>query len=107
MEPLLRVKMLEGQQTAAETVPWTLARRLASARQKIHAPWLFARELISQPSAVGAIWPSSGRLARSVASLVPNRGRGLVVELGGGTGAMTHALLQKGIAPERLMVVEC
>lgn len=70
------------------------------------APWLFAREMFSQPAAVGAIWPSSYRLARSVASRVPLHGNGLVVELGGGTGAVTQALLRRGIAPGRLKVIE-
>jgi phosphatidylethanolamine/phosphatidyl-N-methylethanolamine N-methyltransferase len=90
-----------------ESVHRALARRLASARQKSCAPWMFAREMLSQPAAVGAIWPSSERLARSIASRVPRFGDGLVVELGGGTGAVTHALLQRGIAPGRLTVVEC
>lgn len=107
MGPLVRVKTLGRQQIVAEPVYRALARKLASARQKSCAPWLFARELLSQPAAVGALWPSSGRLARSVASRVPCRGDGLVVELGGGTGAVTHALLQQGIAPGRLAVVEC
>jgi phosphatidylethanolamine/phosphatidyl-N-methylethanolamine N-methyltransferase len=31
---------------------------------------------------------------------------GLVVELGAGTGVVTEALLARGIAPERLMVIE-
>ena len=70
------------------------------------APWLFAREMLSQPASVGAIWPSSRRLARSLASRVPLHGDGLVVELGGGTGAVTNALLQRGIAPGRLTVIE-
>ncbi len=83
-----------------------LTRRLASAGQSC-APWLFAREMFRQPAAVGAIWPSSRRLARSLASRVPRHGDGLVVELGGGTGAVTHALLQRGIAPARLTVIEC
>ena len=82
------------------------ARRLTSARQRSWAPWLFAQVLLSQPAAVGALWPSSGRLSRSLASRVPSRGDGLVVELGAGTGAVTHALLQRGIAPGRLAVVE-
>jgi phospholipid N-methyltransferase len=38
---------------------------------------------------------------------VPRHGDGLVVELGGGTGAVTNALLQRGIVPGRLMVIEC
>jgi phospholipid N-methyltransferase len=38
---------------------------------------------------------------------VPRDGDGLVVELGGGTGAVTKALLHRGIVPARLMVIEC
>ena len=37
---------------------------------------------------------------------VPINGSGLVVELGAGTGAVTSALLRRGIEPERLVVVE-
>ena len=107
MELPLHVKTPERHQIAAEPVHRALARRLATARQNGCAPWLFARELFSQPAAIGAVWPSSGRLARSVASRVPRHGDGLVVELGGGTGAVTHALLQRGIAPDRLTVIEC
>ena len=82
-----------------------LVRRFAKARQA-GGPFLFACELFGQPSAVGAIWPSSRRLARNVASRVPHSGDGLVIELGGGTGVVTHALLQRGIAPGRLLVIE-
>jgi phospholipid N-methyltransferase len=89
----------------AEVVDRTLTRRLASAWHSC-APWLFAQELLSRPAAVGAIWPSSRRLARSLASCVPPHGEGLVVELGGGTGAVTYALLQRGIPPGRLVVIE-
>lgn len=88
-----------------EVVHRTLARRLASALQ-VSAPWLFARELLNQPAAVGAVWPSSSQLARRMAARVPRHGEGLVVELGGGTGAVTQALLQREIAPERLLVIE-
>ena len=90
----------------ADAVHRALARRLANARQ-VCGPCLFAWEMFSQPASVGAIWPSSRRLARSVASRVPRHGHGLVVELGGGTGAVTHALLHRGIAPGRLVVIEC
>jgi SAM-dependent methyltransferase len=89
-----------------EAVHLTLGRRLANARHSC-APWLFAREMLTEPAVVGAIWPSSRWLARSVASRVPCYGDGLVVELGGGTGAVTNALLQRGIVPGRLMVIEC
>ncbi len=89
----------------AEAINRTMGRGLANAWLSC-APWLFAREMLSQPATVGAILPSSRRLARSMAAQVPLQGDGLVVELGGGTGAVTHALLQRGIAPGRLMVIE-
>jgi phosphatidylethanolamine/phosphatidyl-N-methylethanolamine N-methyltransferase len=89
----------------AEAVNRTLTHRLANAWLSC-APWLFAREMLSQPAAVGAIWPSSRQLAWSLASRVPLNGDGLVVELGAGTGAVTCALLQRGIAPGRLMLIE-
>ena len=89
----------------AEAIYRALVRPFANARKDC-APWLFAREMFSQPAAVGAIWPSSHRLASSVAARVPLYGDGLVVELGGGTGAVTQALLRRGIAPGRLTVIE-
>ena len=89
-----------------EAIHFALARRFANVRHSC-APWLFAREMLTEPAAVGAIWPSSRWLARNVASRVPRHGDGLVVELGGGTGAVTKALLQRGIAPGRLIVIEC
>ncbi|WP_175691474.1 class I SAM-dependent methyltransferase [Burkholderia anthina] len=66
---------------------------------------LFVREWVGRPASVGALCPSSRRLAREMAEAVPD-GDGLVVELGGGTGAVTAALLERGIAPRRLVVVE-
>src|SRR3546814_8261456 len=37
---------------------------------------------------------------------VPRADDGLVIELGGGTGVITQALLDQGVAPEKLMVIE-
>lgn len=45
-------------------------------------------------------------LAREMAAHVDPNSDGLVVELGGGTGVITKALLDAGVAPERLVVVE-
>ncbi|MDB5774082.1 MAG: methyltransferase [Herbaspirillum sp.] len=66
---------------------------------------LFIREWIAKPTAVGAICPSSRRLAQQIAWQVPD-GDGAVVELGGGTGAVTRVLLDCGIDPKRLIVIE-
>ncbi|MDR2155143.1 MAG: hypothetical protein LBE78_08995 [Burkholderiaceae bacterium] len=67
---------------------------------------LFLRELVTQPGSVGAICASSPRLAARMASHVDPAATGLVVELGGGTGVITSALLARGVAPERLVVIE-
>ncbi|QTD45423.1 class I SAM-dependent methyltransferase [Ottowia testudinis] len=67
---------------------------------------LFLRELVAQPGTVGAICASSPRLAARMASWVDPAAPGLVVELGGGTGVITAALLARGVAPERLVVIE-
>lgn len=66
---------------------------------------LFGREIIDDPRSMGAICPSSPTLARRMAQQVPCDG-GKVVELGGGTGTVTAALLAKGVKPEHLIVVE-
>ena len=67
---------------------------------------LFLRELVAQPGSVGAICASSPRLAARMASHVDPATAGLVVELGGGTGVITSALLARGVAAQRLVVIE-
>ncbi|MDD4965589.1 class I SAM-dependent methyltransferase [Halothiobacillus sp.] len=65
----------------------------------------FAREFIRHPRHTGAVCPSSVYLARQMAALVPE-GKGKVIELGPGSGPMTRALLQRGIEPDDLILVE-
>lgn len=69
-------------------------------------PQLFLREFLLHPANVGAIWPSSAHLARCMACAAPIKGNGLIVELGAGTGVVTKALLDSGIEPHRLRVLE-
>ena len=66
---------------------------------------VFIGEWLRSPRKIGAICPSSSVLASVMAGEVP-AGNGLVVELGAGTGAVTAALLSKGIAAKRLVAVE-
>ncbi len=70
------------------------------------APGLFLQELLNRPGAIGAICPSSRYLARQMARQIPGSGDGIIIELGGGTGVITRALLDSGIAPEKLKVIE-
>ena len=57
------------------------------------------------PRKIGAVAASSPELAAAMARQVP-RGPGYVVELGGGTGPVTKALLEAGTSPDKLVVVE-
>jgi phosphatidylethanolamine/phosphatidyl-N-methylethanolamine N-methyltransferase len=66
----------------------------------------FLKGLIARPKNVGAIAPSSARLARAIAAEVDPKVSGPVLELGPGTGVVTEALIQRGIAPERITAVE-
>ena len=59
---------------------------------------LFLRELMVRPGMMGAVCASSPRLAARMAALVDPALGGLVVELGGGTGAITAALLARGLS---------
>ena len=66
---------------------------------------LFFHRWLKSPFSIGAIAPSSRHLAKRMAELTPRDSRLPVVELGGGTGVVTDALLA-AIGPERLIVVE-
>jgi len=61
---------------------------------------------LKAPTRIGAVVPSSRHLARAMAREVRGVGPGTIVELGAGTGSVTRALLEAGIAKERLIVVE-
>jgi len=61
---------------------------------------------LRHPLRIGAIAPSSRALGRKMALQIGNPEGKRVVELGGGTGAITRALLAHGIVHENLIVVE-
>lgn len=50
--------------------------------------------------------PSSKLLARTMANFVDPASDGPVIELGPGTGPITEALMERGIAEQRLVLVE-
>ncbi|HUJ08856.1 MAG TPA: methyltransferase domain-containing protein [Verrucomicrobiae bacterium] len=66
----------------------------------------FGSELLNNPGPVGSAVPSSRFLARRIAGVLPRSPKGYVVELGAGTGAITSALLDRGIPGDRLISVE-
>lgn len=67
---------------------------------------LFLRELGRDPKSIGAICSSSDQLGTRMARHIELQEDGCVVELGGGTGAITQALLSRGVSANQLIVVE-
>ena len=57
------------------------------------------------PLQTGALLPSGSNLAQAMAAQI-EPGRGMVVELGAGTGAITRALIARGLTPQQLVLVE-
>jgi phosphatidylethanolamine/phosphatidyl-N-methylethanolamine N-methyltransferase len=66
----------------------------------------FIRSWIERPLSIGAVTPSSKMLARAMARYVDPHSDGPVVELGPGTGPVTAALVESGVDPSRLVLVE-
>jgi phosphatidylethanolamine/phosphatidyl-N-methylethanolamine N-methyltransferase len=66
----------------------------------------FIRSWLDRPLTTGAVMPSGKMLARTMARYVNPKIEGPVIELGPGTGAVTDALVERGIDPARLVLVE-
>src|SRR5262245_30992700 len=66
----------------------------------------FIKSWIEKPLSMGAIMASSRMLGRAMARCVDLDIPGPVIELGPGTGVVTQALVEHGVDPERLVLVE-
>jgi phosphatidylethanolamine/phosphatidyl-N-methylethanolamine N-methyltransferase len=66
----------------------------------------FFKSLVTAPRLTGAVAPSGRALARAMASAAGPAPHGLVIELGPGTGPVTLAMIESGVAPERLVLIE-
>lgn len=74
-------------------------RRRSSERLRFIGQWL------KNPRQTASVTPSSAELAAAMLAELPANAH-RVIELGGGTGAITHALVARGIAGKQLMVLE-
>ncbi|MCW8956479.1 MAG: hypothetical protein OQL09_06320 [Gammaproteobacteria bacterium] len=72
---------------------------------RMNSEMMFLSRWIKSPLQVAAITSSSVGLAKAMAANLPD-GDGLVIELGGGTGKITRALLEAGVSADDLIVVE-
>src|ERR1051325_862276 len=98
--PLLAFQMLEKK----------IERRIRLLEQRSGLSFLdevaFIRSWIDKPISMGAVTPSGKMLARAMARAVDPVAPGPVIELGSGTGALTKALVERGIDSSRLVLVE-
>jgi phospholipid N-methyltransferase len=69
------------------------------------AAWTFFRQWLKNPLGIAALSPSGRQLTRQMISELPHEAR-RVVELGGGTGVFTRALIGHGVLPNDLLVLE-
>ena len=83
-----------------------IRKHIAKQIKKQQSVFAFLKALALNPKTTGAILPSSKYLARAMAAQIDLTHDGYVVELGPGTGIITQAILARGIAPERLIVIE-
>jgi phosphatidylethanolamine/phosphatidyl-N-methylethanolamine N-methyltransferase len=67
---------------------------------------LFLQEWLVNPQRTGSVVPSSRRLAAAMARWLPHNPESFVLELGPGTGAVTAALLKRGMREDRLVAIE-
>ncbi|MBY5559726.1 phospholipid N-methyltransferase PmtA [Rhizobium leguminosarum] len=66
----------------------------------------FFRGMMQGPKTVGSIVPTSSITAKRMASVVDIHSGLPVLELGPGTGAITKAILGRGVRPENLVALE-
>ena len=67
---------------------------------------LFLRQWLANPHHTGAVAPSSPQLTAAMAAWLPADPQSYVLELGPGTGAVTDALLKRGLREDRLIAIE-
>ena len=77
----------------------------AACTERKRSRWAFFRQWLLHPRSVASVTPSSPELgAAMMAELPPGARR--VIELGGGTGALTRSIRGHGIADDELLVLE-
>ena len=75
-------------------------------RANLSAATLFLQEWLHCPQQIGAILPSSKKLAVAMANWLPPDPNEFVLELGPGTGSVTQAILDRGQRQDRLVAIE-
>src|SRR3546814_4416462 len=77
-----------------------------AAAEKSYESILFLRAWFRSPRIIASLVPSSAATGRAFARIIDQGRDGDILELGSGTGAISHALLAAGIPAHRLILVE-
>lgn len=77
----------------------------ATSAPVVPGAWTFFRQWLKNPRATAALTPSGRQLTRQMIAQLPVGAR-RIVELGAGTGVFTRALIENGVAPDELLIVE-
>jgi phosphatidylethanolamine/phosphatidyl-N-methylethanolamine N-methyltransferase len=102
-----QMRLFELKKGALERKIETQIRRLEAKKGiRLDDEVRFIRSWLEKPLAIGAVTPSGKVLARTMARYVDPATSGPVVELGPGTGPVTEALVEEGIDPARLVLIE-
>ncbi|WP_371747244.1 class I SAM-dependent methyltransferase [Acuticoccus sp. I52.16.1] len=103
---LEELRML-ARRTEADLRPSQTTRdRLRRIQERVVDEVRFLRQWAESPLKTGAVAPSGQELSRLMAGYVELDRPGVIVELGPGTGAVTQALVDRGVPQERLLLIE-
>ena len=89
-----------------QSFPRPSPRKTSVGREPLEDEARFLKSWLERPLVTGSITPSGKMLARTMASYVDPRVPGPVIELGPGTGPVTDALIRRGVAQDRLILLE-
>jgi len=67
---------------------------------------LFLLRVLKNPRQLGAVAPSSRHLGALISKHAKGTDESPIVELGGGSGSLTRAMIKSGIDPARIYVIE-
>lgn len=100
---LVRLVSTEMRMAVVNPPVLTVAKELLS---NISSATLFIQEWLQRPHQIGAILPSSKNLSEAMADWLPADPNDFVLELGPGTGSVTHAMIERGLRHDRLIAIE-
>lgn len=72
----------------------------------LHSWQVVFKRWLRDPLGIGLVTPSSKSLSRLMAAQIPEPHNAYVLELGPGTGPITQAMLDLGVRPDRLILIE-